>query len=374
MADLNAVAAHALEQALAGADAEDALAAALRAAKLENDDRARVAKWVLGSSVMRLTLRHWLRKPNAGAAELIDAYQRFIEANAPPDVLWPENRVERLSVEASVPMWLAELWDRELGFENARSLVLAMNQPGPTTLRANTLHTDRDSLAVKLREEGIVTRPGRLAPNALHVEGRANLWGSTAWRNGLFEVQDEGSQLIVEACRAKPRERWLDLCAGNGGKTLALAAAMGGTGTIVACDVDRQKLQNLDARLKRARVNGVEIRELEPGREAQSLHGERFDGVLVDAPCSELGTLRRHPDARWRLDLEKITKLPALQLRLSRLATDHLEPGGKLVYATCTIHKAENEDVVSRSAVGLTARTLRPDVDGTDGFFIARSE
>src|SRR6185437_3221909 len=105
-------------------------------------------------------------------------------------------------------------------------------------------------------------------PHALHVEGRANLWGSASWRAGLFEVQDEGSQLIVEACRARPRERWLDLCAGNGGKTLALAAAMGGSGTIVACDVDRQKLQNLDARLRRARVSCVELRELEPGREA----------------------------------------------------------------------------------------------------------
>ena len=374
MAELNAIAAAALEQALAGKDAEDALANALRAAKLENDNRARVARWVLGSSVLRLKLRHWLRNSNAGAAELIDAYQRFVEANAPPDVPWPEHAVERLSVEASVPQWLAGLWDKELGLQSARSLALAMNTPGPTTLRANTLHVDRDSLAVKLREEGIVTKPGGLAPNALHVEGRANLWGSNAWRNGLFEVQDEGSQLIVEACGAKPRERWLDLCAGNGGKTLALAAAIGGTGTIVACDVDRQKLQNMDSRLKRASVSGVEIRELEPGREAQSLHGERFDGVLVYAPCSELGTLRRHPDARWRIDPEKLAKLPALQVRLLKLATDHLEQDGKLVYATCTIHKAENEHVASRSAIGLSARTLRPDIDGTDGFFIARSE
>ena len=345
-----------LSAALEGADAEKSLAKVFRRQALADSERAKLAKWVLGASCLRATLRFWLQDRDAGAAALIDAYRRFVEEGSPPDLPWPEDPIERLCVEASLPTWIARLWFDELGFESARSLALAMNVPGPVMLRANALHITREELAERLASEGIAVEPGLLAPHSLRVKGRANLWGSRAWREGLFEVQDEGSQLIVEACGALPGERWLDLCAGSGGKTLALAAAMQNRGELVAYDVDSQRLTNLRARLARARVGCVRI-----GEPAD----EKFDGVLVDAPCSELGTLRRHPDARWRITPESISHLPVLQTELLERARSHLRPGGRLVYATCTLRQAENEQIAG------AGRTLRPDVEGTDGFFIA---
>lgn len=362
--DLMAGAVEALAAALAGDDAERALARLLRANPLSSSERATLSRWVLGTSVLRANLAFRLQRADlpAAPADLIRAY-RTVLAGEPllelPEPRWPADPVERLTVEASLPRWLAELWVAEQGFERARSLALAMNAPGPTTLRANALKTTRDALAETLRAQNIHTEPGRRAPNALHVIGRANLWGSDAWRAGLFEVQDEGSQLIIEACGAKPGERWLDLCAGSGGKTLGLAAA---GARVLACDVDGKKLENLAARVKRAGAPNVELRALEPEREHEALRGERFDGVLVDAPCSELGILRRHPDSRWRITPDSIAPLPALQKRLLAIAREH---GARSVYATCTVRRAENEDVAG------PGRQLRPDVEGTDAFFIA---
>lgn len=356
--NLQDLAAKALASALEGGDAERSLARLLSAHAFDNAQRAQLARWVLGASCLRATLRFWLGEPDAGAPALVDAYRRFVEG-APPEVPWPAEPLERLQVEASLPRWLAQLWLDELGFESARSLALAMNVPGPITLRANALRTTREALAQRLTSEGIETRAGEHAPHALHVVGRANLWGSQAWREGLFEVQDEGSQLIVEACEARPGERWLDLCAGAGGKTLGLAAA---GARVLATDVDRKRLENLAARVKRAGAQDVELRAIQVEREHEALGSHRFDGVLVDAPCSELGILRRHPDSRWRIRPEAIEELPKLQKRLLELA---MERGARVVYATCTVRRAENEQVAG------AGRTLRPDVEGTDAFFIA---
>ncbi len=355
--------------------------------------RASFSRRVLGISCLRARLGYLVRSAGlvADLPELLLAYLLDVEkhpaseaaflsgspqswaevlASHPPH--WPSDPVERLSAQGSLPSWLAQLWIDELGPAHAEALTQASNQPGPVVLRANILRTHREALSKVLAEEGIVTEPGRLAPEALIVQGRANLFGSRAWREGLFEVQDEGSQLIASACEAKPGERWLDLCAGSGGKTLALAAALQGRGQLVATDVDANKLDNLRARLQRNGVENVEVIQLEPGDEARALGSRQFDGVLVDAPCSELGTLRRHPDLRWRIQPSSMDSLPGLQRSLIELGRTQLAPGGRLIYATCTLRRAENEEVAS--AIGLRAvRTLLPHRDGTDGFFIASS-
>jgi 16S rRNA (cytosine967-C5)-methyltransferase len=240
----------------------------------------------------------------------------------------------------SLPDWLAAELLSAAGADEADPLAEALCLPAPVALRVNAGRIDRAALQARLGAEEIACRPGRLAPHALIVESaRPNLFGSAAWREGLFEVQDEGSQLLAALVGARAGERVLDLCAGAGGKTLALAAEVGPTGRVHAADPDGDRLRRLHDRAARAGAANV------------SIHGPAapealaVDRVLVDAPCSELGTLRRGPDLRWRLDPAWFAGLPDLQLSLCERGAAHLRPGGRLVYATCTIRREENEAV-----------------------------
>jgi 16S rRNA (cytosine967-C5)-methyltransferase len=210
------------------------------------------------------------------------------------------------------------------------------------------------------------------------------------FRDGKVEVQDEGSQLIAIACRAEPGMTVVDLCAGAGGKTLALAADMGGEGRLIACDTDRARLSRLPERAARARAGDVYARLLDPGREAEALsclEGEA-DVVLIDAPCSGTGTWRRNPEARWRLTPERLARLTALQARLMEIGAGLVRPGGRLIYAVCSLLDEEGADQLARFLAahpGWSATRpfdapgtgrgqgvlLSPGADGTDGFFVA---
>jgi 16S rRNA (cytosine967-C5)-methyltransferase len=252
----------------------------------------------------------------------------------------------------------------------AAALALALDVPGPVCLRANTLRVTRPQLAERLAAEGIPTHPCTASPVGLIAEHRFNVLGSPSHRAGLFEVQDEGSQLIGLLLEAAPGESVLDLCAGAGGKTLLLAAAMENRGSLHAFDTDFSRLDRLAIRAEAAGAQVVTHHALAPSL--------RVDRVLVDAPCSELGALRRGPDLRWRIDPSTFAPLPQTQLALCETALTHLRPGGRLVYATCTFRPDENAGV----AHDLERRhpALRrldgffqcwPHRDGTDGFFAA---
>jgi 16S rRNA (cytosine967-C5)-methyltransferase len=250
-----------------------------------------------------------------------------------------------------------------------------MNLPGPITLRTNGFRISRDALRERLAAEGMPTEPAPRAPHALHVAPgfRPNFLGSAAYREGLFEIQDEGSQLLGHLVQARPGERVLDLCAGAGGKTLLLAADMENQGELWATDVDRERLGRLERRAERAGVRNLKIAW--SGELPEAL---KFDAVLVDAPCSELGALRRGVDLRFRLRPETFGTYPKLQGSLLERAATLVKPGGRLVYATCTLRREENEEVV-QSFLGRRAGTrtqgstlkLYPHRDGTDGFFAA---
>jgi 16S rRNA (cytosine967-C5)-methyltransferase len=288
----------------------------------------------------------------------------------PAQVLPPTD----LATRYSLPDWLADILVREAGDE-AALLADALSLPGPVFLRVNRARTSRHDLAARLAAEGVETRPTRLAPDGLEVlSPRPNLVALPAYREGLLEVQDEGSQLVGEAVGALPGETVLDLCAGAGGKTLQLAAAVGPSGTVHACDQDEARLSRLRTRAGRAgavvTVDGPEA----PG-------GLLADRVLVDAPCSELGTLRRGPDLRFRIDPASLAVHPALQLSILERAARHVRPGGRLVYATCTLRREENEEVAQafgeRAADftrGDSGLRLWPHRHGTDGFFAAAWE
>lgn len=306
-------------------------------------------------------------------------------------VVWPKERIARLGIRYSMPDWLVKLLDETFP-DDVEALVEALDARAPLTLRANTLKGDRDSLIAALAKEGIEAHAGEWSPWAVHLTERVNVFGLEAFKEGLFEVQDEGSQLIALAADAKPGERVVDACAGGGGKTLALAAMMDNKGRIVACDVTPKRLESVMPRAKRAKAFNLETRVVAAdasGNKPLKSLTNRADLVLVDAPCSGMGALRRRPDARWRLTPELIASFPPLQLQILERYAKLVKSGGRLVYATCSILRSENEDVADAFLAAhpefeamplanlpeatLEAGRLRllPSAQGTDGFFAA---
>lgn len=282
------------------------------------------------------------------------------------------------------PRWLVE----RLGASDIEGAeAAALLDRAPLDIRINALKADRAALALPLAGEPLPTAQGLRLPHGTQVES----WAEYA--QGLVEVQDCGSQLACEAAGAQPGETVIDLCAGAGGKTLALAAAMRNEGTLVAADTDRGRLSRLGPRAERAGALVGETVLLNPGREAEALAAwaGRADAVLVDAPCSGTGTWRRNPEARWRLDEPGLDRLAALQRRLLDIAAALVRPGGRLVYVTCSLI---DEEGPGQAEAFLAAHPewrsdppqlplgrprgpgirLTPFRDGTDGFFIARLE
>lgn len=306
--------------------------------------------------------------------------------------------VARFGACWSLPDWLAGRLLAEFGDE-AATVVRALNEPAPRTLRANTLRVaSRDELARSLQAQGIGTRLAAHAPHGLHVDGDADLFATALYQNGAFEQQDEASQLAALAVAPPPRGRVLDLCAGSGGKTLAVAAALQNRGEVLATDVHDGRLQALRQRARRAGVTNV--RALQIGEHEWPAAVEEFartaDRILIDAPCSGTGSWRRHPEGRWTLTAADLAALLHTQDRLLDRVAGVLQPGARLVYATCSVLAAENElrvaallqrrpelEVVRLAEVlgGAVARpiadakgaflSLRPDRQGCDGFFAA---
>ncbi len=383
-----------LAEVLAGAPADAMLARFLRGrAALDAGSRAAAAEAVLGVGLWRRRLLFQLGVPAAPPRHLLAALVRDLGGRADAEALAglpagtlapPRPPPEELTDRYSLPDWLADELRAAAGAE-AAALADALDLPGPVCLRANLLRGSRDAVAARLAAEDVSTRPGRLAPACLVVTSpRPNVLGLAAHREGLFEVQDEGSQLLGAALGARPGDAVLDACAGAGGKTLQLAADVGPAGRVHAADPDAARLARLRTRAARAGAAGV-----------VSVHGSSppadlaVDRALVDAPCSELGALRRGPDLRWRLDPAAFGGLPALQLGILAGAAAHVRPGGTLVYATCTFRRAENEGVAlafeaaypafERTAPHLPSEVLGPDRflrtwphrHGMDAFFAA---
>jgi 16S rRNA (cytosine967-C5)-methyltransferase len=383
-----------LAAVLAGEAADAVLTRFLRARpSLAAAARAAAAEAVLGVGLWRRRLRAQLGREDAPPRLLLAALLRdlagrddagALAAVAAADLPPPRPPPADLGARFSFPDWLADELRRAAGAE-AEDLADALDLPGPVFLRANLLRTTPAALAARLAAEGVSTRPGALAPACLAVTSpRPNLYGLAAHREGLFEVQDEGSQLVGDALDARPGESVLDACAGAGGKTLLLAAAVGSAGRVHAVDPDGERLVRLRARAARAGAAGI-VEVHGPSAPA----GLLVDRVLVDAPCSELGPLRRGPDLRWRLDPAARGALPALQRSIVSSALRHLRPGGTLVYATCTFRVEEDEEVaraveaahpeLERVTPPVPAAVLTPEGflrtwphrHGTDGFFAA---
>ncbi|MCB1887522.1 MAG: RsmB/NOP family class I SAM-dependent RNA methyltransferase [Rhodocyclaceae bacterium] len=376
--------------------------------RLGQRDRAFVAESVY--SVLR-RLR-WLRRLagfHATPRELLLTWlvrgegmslRRLHEALKPAEREWlaeiKGRRIdnESLGERCDLPDWLVERLLPELGEEALLTLARSLNQPAPLDLRVNTLKGDRDAVLAALAADGIAARPGPWSPLAVRLDGKPSLARHPLFLDGQVEVQDEGSQLLGLMLAPKRGEMVVDFCAGAGGKTLQLGAMMKNTGRLYAFDVSDKRLSRLKPRAARAGLSNVHpvVISGENDARVKRLAG-KADRVLVDAPCSGLGTLRRNPDLKWRQSPESVAELCAKQAAILAAAARLVKPGGRLVYATCSLLGEENGAVVeaflaahpefqalsageilSTQGVGLDVGerlALRPDQHDCDGFFAA---
>jgi 16S rRNA (cytosine967-C5)-methyltransferase len=245
----------------------------------------------------------------------------------------------------NLPEWIAEPLQRALGSE-FREWVASTEAPAPLDLRVNLLKARRDEVIARLGAEGVEALPTPWSPIGLRVPGKPSLQRSPVFAGGLVEVQDEGSQLLALVLGARRGETVVDFCAGAGGKTLAIGAQMRNTGRLYAFDVSGHRLAQLRPRLERSGLSNVHPTQIAHERDG---HVERLAGkvdrVLVDAPCTGIGTLRRHPDLKWRQTPEELAAVAPRQRAILAAAARLLKPGGRLVYATCSVLQAENEAV-----------------------------
>ncbi|HJU19047.1 MAG TPA: RsmB/NOP family class I SAM-dependent RNA methyltransferase [Stellaceae bacterium] len=294
-----------------------------------------------------------------------------------------------------VPEWLLPPLERAFGAA-LEDEIRGLNGPAPVDLRVNPLKGDREEARRRLAAEGVAAAPTPLSPLGLRLKARAPLSALAAFKEGLVEVQDEASQVAACLADARPGMRVVDFCAGAGGKTLALAALMRNRGRLVACDVSARRLERAALRLRRAGIDNVERRVI--AREHDPWvkhHKESFDRVFVDAPCLGTGTWRRNPDAKWRARPQDLAELTARQRDILRSAARLVRPGGRLLYATCSLLCEEDEDQAEAFLAAMPDFSLLPAAEvwgetiggvipgggrylrlsparhGTDGFFAA---
>ena len=278
-------------------------------------------------------------------------------------------------IRESIPDWLDEMGEKELK-ENWDSELTALNQTAPVVLRVNTMRSPALAFAMVLNQEEIPTQTVEGAPDALVLETKKNLLNTEHYKNGLFEIQDAGSQMIAPLLDAQPGETVVDACAGAGGKTLHLAALMGQKGKIIAMDVEGRKLEELRKRALRNKVKMIETKTIE-GADSIKKYYNTADRLLLDVPCSGLGVLRRNPDAKWKLTPEFMEKIHQTQWEIVSEYAKMLKVGGKMVYATCSILPSESEDQVARflETYGqnweLISEKRTGPKNGTDGFYMA---
>jgi 16S rRNA (cytosine967-C5)-methyltransferase len=323
-------------------------------------------------------------------AEILSAMRREIPL--------PENNpVERLGVQYSYPDWMVQKIIDTYGESSAEQILRGLNEPAPLTLRVNALKTTVDECVAELAKENIQAGKTKYSPVGLHIVKRLNVFSLKAFQDGLFEVQDEGSQILPLLIDPKPTAKVLDACAGAGGKSLGFAALMKNRGEIYASDTNGYRLKELRKRSRRAGAFNIRPVEVEKLADLVDKYRGFFDVVFVDAPCSGIGTIRRNPGMKWSVTEDTVREVLEKQAAILADCANLVKPQGRLVYATCTLLKEENEDIVNDflaknpsfslkvpetmlGQVGMeNARVgdfikLMPHIHSTDGFFCAMME
>ncbi len=281
----------------------------------------------------------------------------------------------------SIPDWIDNLGAKELGEENWTKEIAALNKQADVILRVNTLKTNKKNLQLKLQSEDIETEFLSNHLHALKLKERSNVFITEAFKNGWFEVQDASSQLVAAFLDVKPGMKVVDTCAGAGGKTLHLASLMENKGQIVAMDIYESKLKKLKIRARRNGAHNIDLKVIESTKPIKKLYN-KADRVLIDAPCSGLGVLRRNPDSKWKLEPEFLDKIRITQQNILQQYSRIVKPGGKLVYATCSVFPSENQNQVEKflsSEPGkeftfVKDKKVLAQKPGFDGFYMALLE
>jgi 16S rRNA (cytosine967-C5)-methyltransferase len=281
----------------------------------------------------------------------------------------------------SIPDWLDALGEKELGKTIWTKEIAALNEQADVILRVNTIKTTKEKLQGELFDLDIETEFLKDYPNALKLKERANVFQTDAFKNGLFEVQDASSQLVAEFLNVEPGMRIVDACAGAGGKALHIASLMENKGQVIALDIYKNKLDELKRRAKRNGAFNIETRVIESTKVVKKLY-DKADRVLIDAPCSGLGVLRRNPDAKWKLEPEFIENIKKTQQEILQQYSRMVKAGGQLVYATCSILPSENRVQVDNFLTSdsgkdftfIKERNILAHQSGYDGFYMARLE
>ncbi|KAB1069410.1 RsmB/NOP family class I SAM-dependent RNA methyltransferase [Tamlana haliotis] len=284
-------------------------------------------------------------------------------------------------LKESIPDWMDEVGEKELSADFWSKEMAALNEQADVILRVNTLKTTKEKLQSELFDLNIETEFIKGYPSALKLRERANVFSTEAFKNGHFEVQDASSQLVAEFANVQPGMRVVDTCAGAGGKTLHLAALMENKGQIIAMDIYANKLHELKRRAKRAGAHNIEPRAIDSTKVIKKLY-DKADRVVIDAPCSGLGVLRRNPDAKWKLQPEFLDKIRKTQQEILQQYSRMVKAGGQMVYATCSVLPSENQLQVAsflKSEAGanftlLKDKKVSAHKSGFDGFYMALLE
>ncbi|WP_430927355.1 RsmB/NOP family class I SAM-dependent RNA methyltransferase [Polaribacter marinivivus] len=281
----------------------------------------------------------------------------------------------------SVPDWMDELGVSELGEALWSKEIAAQNQQADVILRTNTLNISKEMLQKKLRTENVITELIPNHPDALRLTERANVFKTEAFHNGFFEVQDASSQLVAAFLEVEPGMKVVDTCAGAGGKTLHLASLMENKGQIIAMDIYESKLKKLKVRARRNKAHNIDMRVIDSTKPIKKLYN-KADRVLIDAPCSGLGVIRRNPDSKWKLQPEFIENIKKVQQEVLQSYSKMVKPGGKMVYATCSILPSENRKQVDKFLTSesgkeftfVKEKNVFAHISGFDGFYMALLE
>jgi 16S rRNA (cytosine967-C5)-methyltransferase len=331
------------------------------------------------------------RYGHMGTAKFVNGILRAI-ARSKDQIEFPDivsDPVEHIALRFSHPAWLVRRWIARFGVEETIQLCKKNNETPNMSVRANLLKTTRQELQQQLEADGLTVEASRWAPEGLLIDGFSALGQLDALRQGLFQVQDESSMLVAHVLDPQPGEFVIDACGAPGGKTTHIAQKMGNQGRVLSTDIHTHKLKLTAENCGRLGIDIVETKTMD-ARFMHEIYFEQAERVLVDAPCSGLGVLRRKPDSRWRKCPEMLVELPNLQTAILESAAQCVKPAGILVYSTCTIEPEENEAVIRRFLSGHPEYTLEhaglllpeprpeemvqlyPHRDNVDGFFIAR--
>lgn len=333
---------------------------------------------------------------NEGAVKFVNGVLRNI-SRSKENIKFPDKEkepVKYLSVYYSHPEWIVKKWLEDYGFEFTEQLLTSNNEVPHFTIRANRLKTDREALKMILEQEGIECSEGLYNPEALYIKGTSSIEEKQSFKDGLYQIQDESSMLIGHVLDPKAGELIIDLCSAPGGKTTHAAELMDNKGIIIARDVHKHKLDLIQQSCHRLGIDIVKT-QLFNAKDLDETLVEKADRVLLDAPCSGLGVMRRKPDLRWKKNPDNFVELAKLQLQILETSAKYVKPQGVLVYSTCTMNRSENIDVVEgflkanqdfymEDLTDYIPKNLKsqtkskgyveifPNIHGIDGFFIAR--